>query len=377
MIVKKPPMGYNTWNTFGEKINEQLILEIADVMVAEGYKDAGYEYLVIDDCWSEPRRDDNGKLVASHEKFPHGMKYVADYVHKKGLKFGMYSCDGTLTCAGYPASFDYEFVDAKTFAEWGVDFLKYDNCFKPESEPGPMLYRRMGLALANCGRDILFSACNWGADESHKWIKSTGAHMWRSTGDINDSWQSVVNLYNMQKNIYEYNGQGCFNDMDMLIVGMNGGGNVANGGCTFDEYMSHFAIWCFFGSPLMIGSDIRKQTPETKGILLNKELIKLNQDAAYREPWMIKCGQGYGADAWGKILDNGDIAIMAVNVSDEKRTYIIPFTELGIDKSCGIKLEVTDLVSGESFGMLTDWVDFELDAHKTVVLRCKVKKSKK
>ena len=198
MIKKTPPMGWNSWNTFAENISEQLIFETADRMVDSGLRDLGYEYLVIDDCWSLRERDENGRLVPDPEKFPHGMKAVADYVHSKGLKFGMYSCAGNLTCAAYPGSFEHEFVDAATFAEWGVDYLKYDYCYKSDIIHGRYLYRRMGLALKNCGRDILFSACSWGADNTHEWIRETGADMWRSTGDIFDVWSSVKDL-TMQK----------------------------------------------------------------------------------------------------------------------------------------------------------------------------------
>ena len=181
MFVKKPPMGFNTWNTFGEKINEDLIMETADAMVHEGLLDAGYEYLVIDDCWSEYDRDPKThQLVPHHEKFPHGIKYVADYVHAKGLKFGIYSCAGVRTCADYPGSYDHEYLDAKTFASWGVDYLKYDYCNKPGQTDGPFLYRRMGMALRNCGRDILFSACNWGIDDVWSWARSVGADIYRS-----------------------------------------------------------------------------------------------------------------------------------------------------------------------------------------------------
>lgn len=162
MIKLTPPMGWNSWNTFGENINEKMIFETADVMAESGLRDKGYEYLVIDDCWSLRERDENGHLVPDPEKFPHGMKAVADYVHSKGLKFGMYSCAGNMTCAGYPGSYEHEFVDAETFASWDVDFLKYDYCYHSPILHGKYLYRRMGLALENCGRDILFSACSWG-----------------------------------------------------------------------------------------------------------------------------------------------------------------------------------------------------------------------
>ncbi len=171
MVKHTPPMGWNTWNTFGPNIDEGLIMKSADMLVESGLKDAGYEYVVIDDCWSLRERDKNGRLVADPEKFPHGMKYLADYVHSKGLKFGMYSCAGALTCAMYPGSYEHEFIDAKTFAEWGVDFLKYDYCNRSLTTPGDLLYKRMGIALANCGRDIFFSACSWGADDTRSGLK--------------------------------------------------------------------------------------------------------------------------------------------------------------------------------------------------------------
>ena len=183
-LALTPPMGWNSWNTFGEEINESLIREAADAIVKSGLKDAGYEYVIIDDCWALRERGRDGRMVPDHKKFPSGMKALAEYIHKKGLKFGMYSCAGTLTCAGYPSSFDYEFLDAATFASWGVDFLKYDYCYHSPIIHGQYLYRRMGLALENCGRDILFSACSWGSDQTHEWIKTSAASMWRSTGDI-------------------------------------------------------------------------------------------------------------------------------------------------------------------------------------------------
>ena len=191
MVINKPTMGWNSWNTFGEDINEKVVMETADFIVESGLKDCGYEYVIIDDCWSLRERNENEEIVPDPEKFPHGMKYVADYVHSKGLKFGMYSCAGTMTCAGYPGSLDHEFIDAKCFADWGVDYLKYDFCFHPFTTPGHVLYKRMGLALANCGRDIVFAACSWGSENTKTWIKETGAHTWRSTGDINDTWESI------------------------------------------------------------------------------------------------------------------------------------------------------------------------------------------
>lgn len=367
MVVNTPPMGWNTWNTFGKDINEELIMQSADIMVSSGLKDCGYNYVVIDDIWSLKERDENGKLVPDPEKFPHGMKYLADYVHSKGLKFGMYSCGGFMTCAGYPASYEYEWVDAATFAEWEIDFLKYDFCFHPQSVEPDVIYKRMGLALANCGRDILFSACSWGSENTKQWIKETGADMWRSTGDIFDSWQSFKNLSLSQIVTAEYNGKGCFNDMDMLIVGMNGKGNVGLKGCTFEEYKMHFSLWALMGSPLMIGCDIRNMDDETKQILMNKEVIAINQDPCYRQPFVVnmdrdvreerKPGEPFYKDykeetpVIARFLDGGDIAVGIFNFSEENHKYwpyggVNP-DKLGLSVTSGKKLVYRDLWSGE------------------------------
>ena len=191
-------MGWNSWNTFSEHISEDLICSTADRFVECGLRDAGYEYIVIDDCWSLRERDASGRLVADPEKFPHGMKAVADYVHGKGLKFGMYSCAGTHTCAGFPGSFEHEFVDAATFAEWGVDYLKYDFCHFPKSADAKAAYTTMSMALRNCGRDILFAACNWGLYEPELWMRSRGIHTYRSTGDISDNLASFSSIFDSQ-----------------------------------------------------------------------------------------------------------------------------------------------------------------------------------
>ncbi len=374
MIVRTPPMGWNSWNTFGRNIDEKLIMETADAMVANGLLEAGYEYLVIDDCWAEMKRDENNRLVADPIKFPNGMKAVADYVHSKGLKFGMYSCCGNLTCAGYPSSFDYEFTDAATFAEWGVDYLKYDYCFKPMNQQGHLLYKKMGLALANCGRDICFSACSWGADETNTWIKETGAHLWRSTGDINDSWPSVKELTMKQSDYLTTNGQGCFNDMDMLIVGMYGKGNVAVAGCTDEEYRTHFSIWAMLGSPLMIGCDIRSMNDATKEILLNKEIIEINQDASYRQPFV--CGNHWWnpeVKVWAKFLEGGDIAIGVFNLCDSDVNPFISFDNLGINRSSGKALAIRDLWKQEDLGVFKDVYRCEfIPAHHCRMYRAKV-----
>ena len=394
MHVNTPPLGWNTWNTFGAHINEQLILESADAMVESGLLDAGYEYLVIDDIWHLKERDENGRMVADPEKFPHGMKYVADYVHSKGLKFGMYSCAGYLTCAGYPASYDYEWIDAQTFAEWGVDFLKYDFCFRPKSIRPDILYKRMALALANCGRDIVFSACSWGSENTKQWIKETGADMWRSTGDINDSWESVKMLAQSQLQVQEYNGKGCFNDMDMLIVGMNGKGNVGFKGCTTEEYRTHFSLWALLNSPLMIGCDIRDMDEATRSILLNKEVIAINQDPKGCQPFFAKSFIFKANDARksdeqphfleypldipiiAKYLDNGDIAVGMFNFTESKASrWNLTLTSdmLGLPLNCGKTFEAVDLWTGETVKSFNGVLEINaIEPHACRLFRVKI-----
>ncbi len=372
MVVNKPPMGWNSWNTFGNDINEQLILDTADILIQKGLDKLGYQYVVIDDCWALRERDENGLLVADPEKFPHGMKYLADELHKKGLKFGMYSCCGLQTCAGYPSSMDREWIDAKTFAEWGVDYLKYDYCFKPSHRQGQELYRNMGMALSNSGRDILFSACNWGADNSPTWIRTTGSDMWRSTGDINDSWASVKDLLQRQLNILPYGGKGCFNDMDMLIVGMNGKGNVALGGCTDDEYKTHFAAWCMLQSPLMIGGDIRNMDEKYFDLLKNQILIDICQDS--------KCAQCYRVDlepnddklALARMLDNGDIAIGMFNLKDNDQNINVLLNDIGLGTLCGKTLELTNCWTGEKTIVKNNNIFYGFKPHSSIVFRGRV-----
>ncbi|MEE1240000.1 MAG: glycoside hydrolase family 27 protein [Acutalibacteraceae bacterium] len=373
MIKNTPPMGWNSWNTFGADINEQLIFDTADKMVEMGLLDLGYEYLVIDDCWSFKERDENGRLVADPEKFPHGMKAVADYLHSKGLKFGMYSCAGNLTCAAYPGSFEHEFIDAQTFAEWGVDFLKYDYCFHSNIIHGKYLYRRMGLALKNCGRDILFSACTGGADNTAEWMRETGANMWRSTGDIFDTWESVRKLTEQQDAILPYGGVGCFNDMDMLVVGMYGKGNVGLQGLNDTQYKTHFSIWAMFGSPLMIGCDIRNMNKATLDILSNKELIKINQDADGRQ--VIKLSLLQSSDeikAYARFLENGDIAVGFFNFGDKNTAVKFNLDELGLPESTGKTLEMHNVWSEETLTVKNGTFMYGINAYDSLVYRCKV-----
>lgn len=376
MVINKPPMGWNTWNTFGTDINEELVLKSAQFICDSGLKDAGYEYVIVDDCWSLKERDKNGKLVADPEKFPHGMKYLADKIHKMGLKFGMYSCAGTITCAGYPSSLDREWTDAETFASWGVDYLKYDYCFKPLNRQGEELYRAMGNALANCGRDILFAACSWGIDETHKWIRTTGANTWRSTEDIYDNWESIKKLLYHQLEVLPYGGKGCFNDMDMLVVGMKGKGLVGLGGCTPTQYRTHFAAWAMLQSPLIIGCNLTEMDEETLQVLTNKMLIDINQDE--------KCAQcsnipiTHIEDLHGislvRALSNGDLAIGLFNTLDVSLTASITLNDCGLNFASGQTLELTNCWTGEKEIVKNGIIQKRLDAYDSVVYRAKIVK---
>ncbi len=345
MIINTPPLGWNSWNTFANNISDSLIRESAQALVDSGLKDAGYEYIVIDDCWALRQRDENGRLVPDPEKFPEGIRPVADYIHSLGLKFGMYTCVGERTCADFPGSYDHEFVDAASFAEWGVDYLKVDYCFRPRETPGHLLYKRMGTALALCGRDILFSACSWGADGTAEWIKTSGAHVWRSTPDIFDTWESVKKIAMLQTDLQKYCSRGSFNDMDMLVVGMNGKGHVGLTGLTENEYRLHFSLWALLNSPLMLGCDIRNLTPEIHRIISNKDVIAINQDPAYMMPFMVNsCAE---RPIWVRLLENGDFAIGLFNYADVPNRLHFSIADLGLNRVSGKKLVLTDLWSGE------------------------------
>ena len=370
ILAQTPPMGFNTWNTFAEHINEKMLMEITDVIVEQGYRDAGYEYVVIDDCWSLRERDEDGNLVPDPEKFPHGMKYVADYIHSKGLKFGMYSCAGVRTCAGYPSSFDHEYQDARLFASWGVDFLKYDFCNFPNHANCKHRYLTMAQALRASGRDILFSACNWGVEEPWAWMRSIGAHMYRSTIDIFDNFPSTAGIMKSQMDKFNANAAGCFNDMDMLTVGMNGQGHVGGENCnTYTEYEMQFAYWCFCGAPLMMGADLRKVGDEYRALLQHKELIRLDQDAECRPAYKVREWADY--HIFVRHLADGEFAIGVFNFSGDARTAEIIFADLGVPVGSGVKLALTDVMTGEELAPRRDDLSVDVAGHSCKIYRAK------
>jgi len=307
MLARTPPMGWNSWNKFACNIDEEIIRRTADAMVTSGMRDAGYEYVVIDDCW-HGTRDADGFITADPKRFPSGIKALADYVHSKGLKFGIYSDAGRKTCGGRPGSQGYEYQDALTYARWGVDYLKYDWC-NTGTRNAEEAYTLMSDALRSTGRDIVFSLCEWGNNKPWLWSPKVG-HLWRTTGDITDKWEGkhdyswgVLNIVDMNEPLWPYAGPGHWNDPDMLEVG--------NGGLTDTQYRSHFSLWAIMAAPLIAGNDISTMNEATKAILLNKEIIAVNQDALGvqgRRIW--KEGD---REIWMKPLTGGRRALLLFN----------------------------------------------------------------
>ena len=290
-LAPTPPMGFMTWNKYEENINEQLIRQIADKMATDGYAAAGYKYIFIDDAW-QGGRDKRNNIIPDPKKFPSGMKALADYVHSRGLLLGIYSDAAQLTCAGYTGSYNFEEQDAKTFAEWGIDYLKYDYCHAPsDSAVAHKRYKKMGDALQNSGREMALGICEWGQLNPEKWARQAGGSLWRISYDVRDMWKDIVkqggmgilDIINIAEPLYTYAGPGHWLDMDMLIVGLDGKGGPSSDlggiGCSYTEYQTQMSMWCMFASPLAMSHDILNENEATRRILLNKEIIAINQDA--------------------------------------------------------------------------------------------------
>jgi alpha-galactosidase len=324
-LALTPPMGWNSWNKFGCDVSEKLIKESADALVATGMKDAGYQYLVIDDCW-QVRRDGQGRIVPDPDRFPSGMKALADYVHGKGLKFGLYSDAGTGTCAKRPGSKDHEAVDARTYAEWGVDYLKYDWC-NTEGQDTRDSYARMGRELRATGRPIVFSICEWGSTRPWLWAPGIG-HLWRSTGDIQDCWDcgkswggmGIVHIIDLQTDLHPFAGPGHWNDPDMLEVG--------NGGLTIAESRAHFSFWALLAAPLMAGNDLRAMSAETREILTNREVIAVDQDPLGMQGRKVR--DNGPQEVWMKPLADGSRAVILFNRGTEAGDIAVSWEEIGL-----------------------------------------------
>ncbi len=372
MLAQVPPMGWNSWNTFYDRFDGELIARTADAMVETGLRDAGYRYLIIDDCWSLPERDGSGRLVPDPSKFPGGLEDLIRYVHAKGLYFGLYACCGLRTCAGRPGSFEHEREDAEQFAAWGVDYLKYDNCHKPASMRSELLLRRMVAALRGTGRDILLAACQWGTENVEEWIRSTGAHTYRSTVDIRDTWDSIRSIAENRMLHLGEGGPDCFNDMDMLVAGMYGGGSnpeTGASGCTSAEYRTHFALWAMLNSPLIIGCDVRNMDEETADLLMNREVIAVNQDPECRSCFRVNCDCGPASFSLIRPLAGGDYAAGLFNFSDEEAVTGLPFWELGLSRAAGSRLHFRNLFTHEDEGIFSECFMTKLPAHGCAMYR--------
>ncbi|GAB5586174.1 hypothetical protein Unana1_01074 [Umbelopsis nana] len=305
-LAKTPQMGWNSWNKYQCNVNETVIVNVANAIVSSGLKDLGYHYVNIDDCWALKQRDNTTQqIVPDPVKFPSGIKGVADKVHALGLKIGIYSDAGTNTCAGYPGSYGYEQIDAQSFADWGIDYLKYDNCnnlgLAGNATISSKRYKRMGDALKNVSRPIFFSLCSWGQDSVWDWGRSIGGQSWRMSGDISDKWSSVVGITNQEVPIANISAPGGWNDMDMLEVGVKMG-------MTITEYTSHFSIWAAMKSPLILGNDVTNMTADIKNIIGNKEVIAVSQDplgASVEQRWVKGDTQLFA----GPLSRNGYVAL--------------------------------------------------------------------
>lgn len=375
-LAMTPPMGWNSWNTFATNIDEKLVKETADIMVSSGLAAAGYNYIVLDDGWMTHERDANGDLVPDPEKFPSGMKAVIDYVHSKGLKFGLYNCAGTKTCAGYPGTRGYEYQDARFYAKLGIDFLKYDWC-NTEGITAKEAYATMSNALKTAGRPIVFSLCEWGDNQPWEWGKPIG-NLWRISGDIYpcfdcefkhpENWSSwgFMKIADMRKDIRKYSGPDHWNDFDMMEVG-----NEMND----TEDKSHFAMWCMLSSPLFTGNDYRKMSKETLAILTNKELLAVNQD---------KLGiQGFkyaildGVEVWVKPLSDGAWAVSFINRSETSKKVNFDWKKNNIkDADFGYEADfnktifkIKDLWKNKEIGNTKKAFTAEIASHDVITLK--------
>jgi alpha-galactosidase len=339
LLAPVPPMGFNTWNRFGCNVDEKLIRETADAMAETGMLDAGYRYLVIDDCWQVDRTPE-GKIIADPQRFPSGMKALADYVHSRGLLFGVYSDIGPKTCAGRPGAAGHFDLDAASYAEWGVDYIKVDWCNCDDLD-APAEYAKFREALDRSGRPIVLSICEWGRNDPWKWARGIG-QLWRTTADIGDSWDSVVWIIGANSRLADAAGPGGWNDPDMLEVG--------NGGMTFDEYKTHFSLWAIMAAPLLAGNDLRAMTDETKSILLNKEVIAVDQDPLGAQGRVV-IERGYGGQVWMKPLADGSTAVAFVNYTKGELDQYVRWAQIGLPPG---PAKVRDLWAHQDLGVHTD-----------------------
>ena len=346
-LAPLPPMGWMTWNQFQGNINEQLIRETADAMVEGGYRDAGYEYIFIDDCW-QGGRDNRNNLIPDPEKFPSGIKALTDYVHAKGMKLGIYSDAAQLTCAGYTASYGFEEQDARTFASWGIDYLKYDYCNAPnDSAEAHRRYKAMADALDKCGRKIMLGICEWGAHQPQYWAHQAGGSVYRTSGDVRDMWKDIVHqggmgildIINITAPLTAHAHRGCWFDMDMLVVGLYGKGGPSSDcggtGCTDTEYRTQMSMWAMMASPLAMSCDLRSVNATSRNIMLNPEVIAIDQDSL--EVPATRISHKDGIQLFLRPLSHGRHALAVLNTTEQPRQVKVDFKAIGLPGSYALR----------------------------------------
>lgn len=378
-IAQTPPMGWMSWNQFEGDISEDILKELADAIVDSGLAEAGYVLLSIDDHWEGGRTED-GFLYPDSSKFPNGMKVVGDYLHSKGLKFGIYTDIAEYTCGGEVGSYGYEENDANTFAEWGVDFIKCDYCGAPADLWSAIeRYDKFIKAVRATNREIVFAVCEWGARSPWLWGPKVDGNMWRTTWDMRDTWEAgqydaghcgVMEAIDKQAGLSRFAGPGHWNDPDMLMVGLNGKGKSSNAGgargMSITEYESQMSLWCLMASPLIMCHDVRAMDADVKRILLNKELIAVNQDPMGVQGERIwKDGV---EEVWAKRLENGDWALGFLNRDNEKaREITLDLKKLRIKGS----VKARDLWAHEDIGSFGNYITLWVESHETRVIRIK------
>jgi alpha-galactosidase len=369
-LALTPPMGWNSWNKFACNVDENMIRSMADAVVKSGMKDAGYQYVNIDDCW-QTSRDANGNIVADPQRFPHGMKALGNYIHSLGLKFGVYSDAGSKTCAGRPGGLGHEYQDAIQYAAWGVDYLKYDWC-NTTTQEAKASYANMRAALDASGRPIVLSICEWGTAKPWLWGKEAGGNLWRTTGDISDRFEGQIKwpdgsccsngmlaILDQQAGLASYAGPGHWNDPDMLEVG--------NGGMTDIEYRSHFSLWAILAAPLIAGNDLRDMRPEIRDILTNKEVIAVDQDRIGREGERAR--RDGDLEVWAKQLEDGGRAVILLNRGNAEQQISVKWEDIGYPNH--VSASVRDLWQHKELGKFTGKFSAPVAAHGVVMVAVK------
>lgn len=379
MLAMTPPMGWNSWNPFGKNVNEQVIRETADFFVSSGLKDLGFNYIVIDDYWQGTRDSVTGELHCNPERFPSGINALADYVHSKGLKFGIYSDAGTLTCGDQPASYGFEEKDAKLFAEWGVDYLKYDYCYcndyaseNNDYKEAIARYKKMGDALRATGRPIVFSICEWGPRSPWLWGKEVGGHLWRISYDVGDKWDEprnehsqigILTAIDAMVNLERFVQKGGWNDPDMLVIGLKNSGFIKGGGCTDEEYRTQMSMWCMLAAPLMMGCDVRDMSDATKTILMNKDIIAIDQDPLGRQGFRVY--RKDGLEVFKKPLSGNRTAIAFLNRNSKAIKETVSLKDIEMESE--MKYSVYDVWTHASVNQQAGKLSTDLKSHECQV----------